>query len=324
MKRVLVTENMHPCGLEILASRDDIEVVHLEGDIRPETLLAHMPGVHAIAARSAELTADILNHANELEVISRHGVGCDLIDVEYVSGRGIPVAIASGANSLSVAEHTMSLMMALARELPAQDKMAKSGNWHKRNEFRVRDLQGATILIVGFGRIGRLVAPMCKAFGMDVIVADIDLDRDLANQMGVRAVENFRPELPGADFLTLHVPLYTETHHLISTDEFNAIKRGSIVINCARGGIVDEDAMIAALDQEQIDAAGIDVLSIEPPDPNHPIFKRDDVLVTPHNGAASVSSAIAMSRMTAENILDCFDGKLRDDCTFNLELLNAS
>ena len=112
MKRVLVTETMHPCGLEILAGRDDIEVVHLEGDIRPETLLAHMPGVHAIAARSAELTADILNHANELEVISRHGVGCDLIDVEYVSGRGIPVAIASGANSLSVAEHTMALMMA--------------------------------------------------------------------------------------------------------------------------------------------------------------------------------------------------------------------
>lgn len=322
MKRVLVTENMHPCGLEILAARDDIEVVHLEGDIRPETLLAHMPGVHAIAARSAQLTAEILRHANELEVISRHGVGCDLIDVEYVSSRGIPVAIASGANSLSVAEHTMSLMMALARELPAQDKMAKAGNWHRRNEFRVRDLQDATILIVGFGRIGRLVAPMCKAFGMDVVVADIDLDRDLAEQMGVRSVEDFRPELPSADFLTLHVPLYTETRHMISTEEFSAIKRGSIVINCARGGIVDEDAMIAALDSGQIDAAGIDVLSIEPPDPNHPIFKRDDVLVTPHNGAASVSSSIAMSRMTAENILDCFDGKLREDCTFNLELLD--
>lgn len=324
MKRVLVTEKMHPCGLEILASRDNIEVINLDGDIRPETLLAHMPGVHAIAARSAELTAEILNHANELEIISRHGVGCDLIDVAYVSGRGIPVAIASGANSLSVAEHTMSLMMALARELPAQDKMAKSGNWHKRNEFRVRDLEGSTILIVGFGRIGRLVAPMCKAFGMDVVVADIKLDRDLADQMEVRAVEDFRPELASADFLTLHVPLYTETHHLISTDEFNAIKRGAIVINCARGGIIDEDAMIAALDSGQVDAAGIDVLSVEPPDPNHPVFKRDDVLVTPHNGAASVSSAMAMSRMTAENILDCFDGKLREDCTFNLELLNAS
>ena len=324
MKRVLITETMHPRGFEIFADRDDIEVINLEGDIRPETLVAHMPGVHAIAARSAELTADILSHANELEVISRHGVGCDLIDVEYASGRGIPVAIASGANSLSVAEHTMALMMALARELPAQDIMAKSGNWHKRNEVRVRDLQGATILIVGFGRIGRLVAPMCKAFGMDVVVADIKLDRQLADQMGVRAVDDFHTELANTDFLSLHVPLYKETRHLISTDEFNAIKRGAIILNCARGGIVDDEALITALDSGQIDFAGIDVLSIEPPDPNHPIFKRDDVLITPHNGAASVSASIAMSRMTAENILDCFDGKLRDDCTFNLELLNAS
>ncbi len=324
MKRVLVTEKMHDCGFDILNQRDDFEVIYLDGDISPETLTAHMPGVHAIAVRSAEFTSDILKHANDLQVISRHGVGCDLIDIDYVSGRGIPVAIAAGANSRSVAEHTMSLLMAMARELPAQDAMAKSGNWHKRNDFRVRDLEGSTILIVGFGRIGRLVAPLCKAFGMDVVVADIKLDRALADQMGVRAVEDFRPELANADFLTLHVPLDKTTHHMISSEEFAAMKQDAMIINCARGGIVDEDALIKALDSGKVAAAGIDVLSVEPPAPDHPIFKRDDVIVTPHNGAASISSAMAMSRMTAENIVDFFDGKLRDDCTFNLEQLKSS
>lgn len=323
MKRVLVTETMHACAFDILGARDDIEVVNLKGDIRPETLIANMPGVHAIAVRSAHLTAEILSHANDLEVVSRHGVGCDLIDVEYLSGRGIPVAIASGANSRSVAEHTLSLMLATARELPAQDAMAKSGNWKNRNDFQLRDLMGATVLIVGFGRIGRLVAPLCKAFGMNVIAADIAPDFALAEEMGIKLITDFREALPDADFVTLHVPLDTATRHLVSETELAAMKDGVILINCARGGIVDDDAMLAALDSGKVFAAGIDVLDREPPEPDHPVLKRNDVIVTPHNGAASVSSSIAMARMSAENILDCFDGQLKDEMVFNLSALGS-
>ncbi|WNK01140.1 hydroxyacid dehydrogenase [Thalassospiraceae bacterium LMO-JJ14] len=319
MKRVLVTETMHACAFDILGARDDIEIINLKGDIRPETLIAHMPGVHAIAVRSAHLTADVLSHANDLEIVSRHGVGCDLIDVDYLSGRGIPVAIAAGANSLSVAEHTMALMLALARELPAQDKMAKGGNWKNRNEFQLRDLRGATILIVGFGRIGRLVAPLCTAFGMNVIAADIAPDYALAGEMGIRLITDFHDALAEADYVTLHVPLDDKTRHLVGTAEFTAMKDGVIVLNCARGGIVDDDAMLAALDAGKVFAAGIDVLDREPPEPDHPVLKRDDVIVTPHNGAASISSSIAMARMAAENILDCFDGRLKDDMIFNLD-----
>lgn len=319
MKRVLITETMHACAFDILGARNDIEIINLKGDIRPETLIAHMPGVHAIAVRSAHLTADVLSHANDLEIVSRHGVGCDLIDVDYLSGRGIPVAIAAGANSLSVAEHTLALMLATARELPAQDKMAKGGNWKNRNDFRLRDLRGATILIVGFGRIGRLVAPLCTAFGMNVIAADIAPDYALAEQMGIRLITDFRDALPEADYVTLHVPLDDKTRHLVSAAEFAAMKNGVILINCARGGIVDDDAMLAALDSGKVFAAGIDVLDREPPEPGHPILQRDDVIVTPHNGAASISSSIAMARMAAENILDCFDGRLKDDMIFNLD-----
>ena len=314
MKRVLVTETMHACAFDILGARDDIELIDLKGDISPETLIENMPGVHAIAVRSAHLTADVLSHANDLEIVSRHGVGCDLIDVDYLSGRGIPVAIASGANSRSVAEHTLSLMLATARELPAQDAMAKKGNWKNRNDFRLRDLMGATVLIV---------APLCKAFGMDVIAADIAPDHELAEDMGIKLITDFRDALPDADFVTLHVPLDKETRHLVSENEFAAMKDGVILVNCARGGIVDDDAMIAALDSGKVFAAGIDVLDREPPEPDHPILKRDDVIVTPHNGAASVSSSIAMARMAAENILDCFDGRLKDDMVFNLSSLGS-
>jgi len=321
MKRVIITEKMHACAAEILSARGDIEIVNLDGDIRPETLIAHMPGTHAIAVRSAHLTADVLAHANDLEVVSRHGVGCDLIDVDYLSGRGIPVAIAAGANARSVSEHTMALMLSVARELPAQDKMAKAGNWKDRNNFRLRDLMGSTILIVGFGRVGRLVAPLCKAFGMNVIAADIAPDYALAEEMGIRLITDFREALPEADFITLHVPLDDTTRHLVSDAEFAAMKDGVVLINCARGGIADEKAMISALDSGKVFGAGIDVMGVEPPVPDHPLLQRDDVIVTPHNGAASFSSSEAMARMAAENILDCFDGQLKDEMIFNLEKL---
>lgn len=324
MKRVLVTENMHACAFEILGARNDIEIVNLKGDIRPETLIANMPGVHAIAVRSAHLTADVLRHANDLEIVSRHGVGCDLIDVDYLSGRGIPVAIANGANSRSVAEHVMALMLSAARELPAQDRMAKAGNWKNRNDFRLRDLMGSMILVVGYGRIGKLVAPLCKAFGMNVIAADIAPDHAHADALGIPLITDFRDALGKADFVTLHVPLDTTTRHLVGSTAFAAMKDGVILINCARGGIVDDDALLAALDSGKVFAAGIDVLDREPPEPDHPLLARDDVIVTPHNGAASVSSSIAMARMAAENILDCFDGNLKDEMIFNLQGLSRS
>lgn len=323
MKRVLVTEPMHERGYEVLASSPDIEVVQLDS-IEPEVLAAAVKDVDAIVARSAILSSEILSGAERLQIVSRHGVGCDSIDVAHLSKRKIPVAIAAGANARSVAEHTMGLMLAAARELPLLDQLVKNGRWAERNNYRACDLHGAKIVILGFGRVGRLVAPLCKAFGMDVVVADIKLDSALATEMGCRGVEDFRPELNDADFLTLHVPLDDSTRHIVSSRELGSMKPGSILINCARGGVVDDDALLRALESGHLRGAALDVMNTEPPAPDDPLMLRPDVVMAPHNGAAAMSAAIAMAEMSVQNVIDHFNGVLREDCTFNLEGLRAS
>ena len=172
MKRVLVTEPIHPNGMAILEACPDIEIVRID-DTDPSTLIKAVKDVEGIVVRTAIFTTEILQAATKLEVISRHGVGCDNIDVAHLSARGVPVAIASGANARSVAEHTLGFMISTARELTAQNDLVKSGRWADRNNFRAVDLHGSKIVILGFGRVGRKVAPLCKAFGMDVVVVAV-------------------------------------------------------------------------------------------------------------------------------------------------------
>ena len=314
---VLVAEPMHEAGVGLLESREDFDVVHLP-DARPETFLEVLPRANAIAIRTAPLTRELLQCAPGLDIVSRHGVGCDSIDVNYLSGRGIPVAIATGANARSVAEHTMAMIMSIARQLPDLDGLVRSGEWARRNEYRAIDLDGANVLIVGFGRIGRIVARLCRAFGMDVTVADIALDRALADEIGCRPVEDFREALADADIVTLHVPLDETTRHLIGGSELDAMKDGGILINCARGGVVDEDALCTALACGKLRGAALDVLVDEPPSPDHPLLSEPKALLTPHNGAASLQASRMMAVMTARNIIDFYDGRLRDECVFNL------
>ena len=316
MRRVLVTEDIHPRGMEILIAEANIEIVRVK-NIDPETLRIAVRDVDAIIVRSAIFSADILQEARQLKIVSRHGVGCDNVDVDHLSARGIPVAIASGSNALSVAEHTLGLMLATARNLVNQDTLVKEGCWADRNKFRAVDLHGAKIVILGFGRTGRKLAPLCKAIGMDVIVADIALDIDLAAKMNCRGVTDFRLELGDADFLTLHVPLNDSTHHIVSANELASMKHGGILINCARGGVVDNSALVEAIESGHIRAAGVDVMPIEPPPANDPLILHPKVLMTPHNAAGAMSAAIAMSEMSAQNVVDMFAGKLAGECVFN-------
>jgi len=316
MKRILITEPLLASGMDLLEERPDIEIV-MAKDVTPETLREAVAGVHGMAVRVAKLPADILACANKLEVISRHGVGCDRLDMAHLNGRGIPVMIAAGANAPSVAEHTMGLLLAAARGLVAQDRDIRGGWFNKRLASLAVDLSSATMLIVGFGRVGRKLAPLARAFGMDVIVADIALDEALAKKMGCRGVTDFRPELPNADVICLHVPLDETTDKFISSNEFAAMKDGAILINCARGGVVDEAAMIAALDSGKLLAAGLDVFSVEPAPDDHPLFSRTDVVLSPHSAAGSKMSMELSSQMTAQNLLDFFDGAPRKDCIFN-------
>jgi len=322
MKRVLVTEPIHADGMALLQARPDIEIIQAE-NAHADTLARLLPGVHGIAVRTATLTADLLAHANDLEVVSRHGVGCDNVDVAHLTARDIPVAIAAGANSTSVAELTMAMILTLPRQLTALDAAVRNGNWQDRANLLATDLEDATMLIVGFGRIGRKVARRARAFGMQVVVADIALDEELAAELGCRGVEDFRAELGKADVVTMHIPLDDTTRHIFSGPELATMKPGALLINCARGGIVAEDALLSSLESGHIGGAGLDVFSQEPPPMDASalaaLVSRDDVVLAPHAGAASHGAMRAMATMATQNILDCFDGTLKPDCTFNHE-----
>ena len=320
MKTVLLTDPVHPAGMAILEARDDLRIVQADGLDR-EKFMDAVRDVHGIFVRMAVLDEELLAAAENLEVVSRHGVGCDSIAVEHLTGRGIPVAIATDANALSVTEHTMMLFLATTRKLLEQDGATRKGDFAVRMRAIAGDLCGQNALIIGFGRIGKRVAAMCRAFGMEVTVADIELDRQRADELGCRAVEDFRPELKHADIVSLHVPLDASTFHILGETEYAAMKPGAIVINCARGAVLDEEALAAALQRGHLGAAGLDVFETEPPPADHPLFGRPDVIVTPHTGGTSENALVRAAELTAQNILDCFDGRLKPENVFNPEVL---
>lgn len=322
MKRVVVTEKVHPDGLAMLRERSDIEVVQL-ADCEPETLQRELASAHAVLVRTAEIDESMLSGANDLQVIARHGVGCDNVAVDHLSSRGIPVAIAATANARSVAEHVLMMMMVLTKAPFAYDQATRQGRFHERGSHHTSELFGKTILVVGYGRIGSLVAPLCKAFGMRVIVADVALNEKLVAEQGVEGIEDFRTALPEADFLTVHVPLNPDTTNLVSRDELAALPNHAIVINCARGGIVDEAALADAIGAGTIGGTGADVFSTEPPAPDNPLLGLPNSIYSPHSAAVTEEGARNMATESAQNILDTFDGKLRDDYIFNLDQLRA-
>ena len=320
MKRVLVTEPFHQDGINLLNARGDVTVIQAS-NAEPGTLAQLIPGIHGIAVRTATMGSDLLGLSTELQVVSRHGVGCDNLDVAHLTARGIPVAIAAGANSTSVAELTFAMILSLTRRLRELGHAVKNNDFNARSTLLALELEGADLLVLGFGRIGQKVAARARAFGMNVTVADIALDHKLAAKMGCKVLPDFREGLSEIDILSVHVPLNETTRHIISKSELAQMKSGAILINCARGGIVDETALLGVLESGKLTGAGLDVYSVEPPPKEDPVLSRllsrEDVILSPHSGAASTGAMRAMAMMAAQNILDCFDGKLQVDCIFN-------
>lgn len=320
LKKVVVTEKLHPEGMAMLDARSDIETHYLDGD--ESQISIAIRDAHAVLVRVLSLRQQDLAVANNLEVISRHGVGCDNIDVDWCTSKKLPVAIAVDSNTTSVIEHVMMMMLVLNKRAFQYDRLTREGKFSERSMHHTSELHGKHVLIVGFGRIGKRIAPLCKAFGMRVTVADIKLDRDHAALLGVEAVEDFRPVLGSADYLTVHVPLDSTTRHLIGKTELAALPSHSIVINCARGGIVDEQALAAAIHSGQIAATGSDVFTVEPPAADNPLLNLPDSILTPHNAAGTAESLCRMATYSAQNILDHFDGKLTADRLINPQVFD--
>jgi D-3-phosphoglycerate dehydrogenase len=320
MPRILIIQPFHERGMALLQARDDIEFEIVDGKSEAE-LAAKIRDADAATIRTVPLPAAVIDQAERLKVVSRHGVGYDNVDVPALTRRGIPLVIAADANATAVAEHTLFFMLALAKQALRHDWAVRQNNWEIRNRFETVDLMGRRVLVLGYGRIGREVAKRCAAFDMQVSVYDPYVQANVIEAGGYRSVPDFAAVLPETDILTVHMPLADESRHLIGAAELAALPAHALVINCARGGIIDEDALYEALTSGGIAGAGIDVFEQEPPPDNHPLFGLDNVLLSPHTAGMSQEAAIRMAISTVRNALAGIDGKLDPSMVVNKEVL---
>ncbi|MGH2739078.1 MAG: phosphoglycerate dehydrogenase [Actinomycetota bacterium] len=281
--RILVTEPLSEAGLEVL--RRDFEV-----DERPELAGAGLTDAiapyDALVVRSqTRVDAEVIGAADNMKVIARAGIGLDNVDVEAATRRGIMVMNAPQSNVISAAEHTMALMLALARNIPRAHEALTAGQWD-RERFQGAELHGKALGIIGLGRVGTMVAQRALAFGMRLVAYDPYVPSDRARQMGVELAPDLGALLVEADFITIHLPRTPETEGLIGERELGLVKEGARLINTARGGIVDEEALAKALKNGRLAGAALDVFENEPVT-DHALFGLEHVVVTPHLGAAT-------------------------------------
>ena len=296
--KVLVTEQLSEQGLELL--RKDFQVDE-RTDLAGEGLSAEIEPYDALIIRSAtQVTDDVLGAARNLKVIARAGIGLDNVDVEAATRRGVMVVNAPQSNIISAAEQTMALLLAQARNTPRADAALRGGSW-ERSRWEGVELAGKTIGLVGLGRVGALVAQRAAGFGMRVIAFDPYVSTDRAKEMGVDAMPSLEALLVQADFVSIHLPRTSETEQLIGERELHLMKRGARLINTARGGIVDEDALAKALESGHLGGAALDVFTTEPTT-DSPLFGLDSVVVTPHLGASTKEAQDKAGTTVAEMV----------------------
>jgi D-3-phosphoglycerate dehydrogenase len=302
MPRVLISDKLESPGLDLLrqAGVELDERPGLTGAALQEALRA-ADGV--IIRSGTHITAAEVDAPGRLRAIVRAGVGVDNIDVAAATRKGIVVMNTPSGNTVSTAEHTIALLLSLARYVPSADQSVHGARW-ERGKFIGTQLAGKTIGIVGLGRVGREVARRAAGLDMKVVGFDPFLAPDRASQLGIEAVAGLDQLLPRCDFLTVHTPLTDETRNLIGAAELGRMRRGARVINCARGGIINEEALAEALRSGHIAGAALDVFVQEPPPADHPLLKLPNVVVTPHLGASTVEAQASVAREAAQLLID--------------------
>ncbi len=303
MYKVLVLDNLAQEGVEILKSSGIFEV-DVRSTMPPEELKEVIKDYDAVVIRSAtKLKKDVLEHADRLKVIGRAGIGLDNVDIDYATKKGIVVMNTPQENALAAAEHTIAMMMAAARNIPQATMSMKEGKWEKKKFLGVQ-LYGKTLGVIGLGNIGTIVADRAKGLKMNVIAYDPYISREKASKMGVELV-SLEELFKRADVITVHTPLTKETQGLVDEKAFSFMKDGVIVVNCARGGIVDEDALLSALESGKVRAAALDVFSKEPPGLT-PLIQHPNVVCTPHLGASTKEAQKAVAVAIANQIIEYF------------------
>jgi D-3-phosphoglycerate dehydrogenase len=320
MPRVLLAGAIHERGMAILKSRSDL-VIEAMPDTEPATFVRMLPAADALLIRTAQLPREALVRADRLKVVSRHGVGYDNLPLDALTAKGIPAVIVGAVHSASVAEHAMFLLLAVAKRALAADRAVRGGAWESRNRLDAIDLGGRTLLLLGFGRIGRAVAKLAQAFGMRVLAYDPNIDRATMTATGVEPATDWRAALPEVDAVSLHLPRLPETENMIGAAELARMKRDAVLVNTSRGGLIDERALAEALAADRIGGAGIDVLDEEPPRRDNPLLISDRVILSPHIAGLSREAMMRLSIAAAENVLAGLDGRLDSALVVNPEVL---
>lgn len=301
MFKVLVMDGISDLGIQKLYDATDVEVEKKNG-LSEDELAAIIPEYDALLVRSATKVTDrIMTAGEKLKVVGRAGVGVDNIDLEAATKRGIVVVNAPDGNTIATCELTFAMMMSIARSIPQAYKKTVGGEWDRKTFVGV-ELRNKVLGILGMGRIGSEVAKRAKAFGMEVLGYDPFLTEERAEKIGVK-LGTVNEICAQADFITVHTPLTNETRHMISRPQFEIMKKGVRIMNCARGGIIDEMALVEAIDTGIVGGAAFDVFESEPPRPEHPFLNHPKIIVTPHLGASTVEAQENVAIDVSEEVL---------------------
>ncbi len=302
--KVLVKEKIADTGVDLLRSKFDVD---LGLDMSDEEFRAKLPEYDAILIRSAtKMTPELIDLATNMKVIGRAGTGVDNVDIPAATRRGIIVANAPESNSVAAAEHTLALSLAMFRNIPQAQATLVAGRWD-RAKFKGAELYGKTLGVIGFGRIGQLVAKRARSFDMEVIAYDKFVSAERFRELGVEGVDDLNDLLGRADLVTLHTPRTPETEGLIDAEAIAAMKDGARIVNCARGELIVLDDLVAGLESGKLAGAALDVFPSEP-FTEHPIFQRTDVVVTPHLGASTAEAQDRAGVVTAEQVTEALTG----------------
>jgi D-3-phosphoglycerate dehydrogenase len=312
MFKILVADPISDTGIGVFKSNNGHFQIDARSKLSLDDLKKAVSDVDAVIVRSeTRITADVLAAGKNIKIVGRAGVGVDNIDVAAASRQGVLVVNVPGGNTISAAEHTLALLLALSRNIPAANDSLRRGEWN-RSKFTGTELQGKTLGLIGLGRIGREVAKRAQSFGMKILGYDPYASEDYAKAFNItlESLENIYKE---ADYLTVHVPLNETTKHMFNAKTLAKLKAGVRIINCARGGIIDEKALEEAIQSGHVRGAALDVFEEEPPAKDHPLFKLPQVIVTPHLGAATEEAQVKVAQELAETIRDFFlQGSVRN------------
>ena len=323
MKKIAIIEKIHNDGLELLKKTQGYEY-ELITNVSEDNLIKKLPEFDACTLRVSKLNENILKHCSKLKVISRHGVGYDNVDTEYLNKNKIAMAITVNANAVSVAEHVMTMMLNLTKNISKSDKLTRDNKFkEKANLPNFFELYNKKILIMGFGRIGKALAKRCLGFDMEIFVHDPFINENEItsnNCIPINKDEGFKI----ADYISIHLPLNDKTKNLISSNEFKIFKSNLILINTARGGIINEDDLFDALNNNRIFGAGIDVFEQEPPINDHKLFSLENIILTPHNAALTLECRKRMAIECCENVFNFLskNKNLIESNIINLDILS--